>query len=556
MNSILANSQRPSILRRLGLTLLPGSIVARTTLTIILLATIVGMVVAGGGAWMIHRSEQERMHARLDELLATVESTVSVACFVKDAALAREIGNGLMRNKVVSGVRIVTEGRLLDEQSRPGAAQKSSAQTLAISREVHSPFKPSEVVGKIWLYADRADIQAQAWIYTRFVIVVLTFEVALVALAVAWVVFNLVTRPIKGISDELHRLEVRTGVRLRVPRGNQQDEIGRLVTDVNQLIAELTNLLDTEHRMHMEREASERKLAMIIEKVDAGIFEVDKDSMLLSWNPAFVRTLGQPPDPPSLRTMMVGQVQRLVELINTGLSSRAFCEADFELHADLGPVKWVEVSLTPVSDSVLQGVINDITERKRAEQAAQQLAERDALTGLLNRRGLDLGLTAAFERRRHESGLGVAVMQIDLDFFKQVNDTYGHDAGDIVLRHVSAVLGGAVRNTDLVARPGGDEFTLVLLGVETANKPQTIAEHIIDTLNRPIDIGGNVQAHIGASIGIALVDDADDSPAAVLRRADEAMYAAKQAGRNRVLFAPPAGRAAVIRSIAGAHSIL
>src|SRR3546814_13510136 len=82
---------------------------------------------------------------------------------------------------------------------------------------------------------------------------------------------------------------------------------------------------------------------------------------------------------------------------------------------------------------MLQGVINDITERKRAEFAAQQLASRDTLTGLLNRRGIDAGLAAVIEDRHREPDLAIALMLIDLDYFKQVNDTYGHAAGDIVL---------------------------------------------------------------------------------------------------------------------------
>src|SRR3546814_18893820 len=90
------------------------------------------------------------------------------------------------------------------------------------------------------------------------------------SLAVAWVVYNLITRPIKSISDELHRLELRTGMRLRVPRRNKQDELGRLVSDVNALISKLTSLIDTERKLRLERETSERRLSLIFEKVDAG----------------------------------------------------------------------------------------------------------------------------------------------------------------------------------------------------------------------------------------------------------------------------------------------
>lgn len=521
---------------------LPRSIVARSTLLIILLATLVGTIGATGGAWMIQRSEQNRQRAQLEQLLATVESTVSIACYVKDQALAHEIGNGLMNNSIVKGVRITTESGLLDAQYREGAATRTEAQAISITRRVHSPFKPSETVGEITLYTGNAEITAQAWVYTRFVVLVLALEVSMVALAVALVVFNLITRPIKAISDELHQLEVRTGVHLRVPRGNRQDEIGRLVSDVNALISRLTNLLDTEHRLHMERQASERRLALIFDKVDAGIFEVDKDGLLHSWNPAFVHTLGQPPQPPCLRTMLRDRERQLDELIARCLASGNPTEADFELPAGPGEgaSKWLELSLTPVSERMLQGFVNDITERKRSVQDAQRLAERDALTGLFNRRGLTLGLENALQRHQREPGQGIAVMQIDLDFFKQVNDSCGHEAGDMVLRHVAQVLNGAVRHTDLVARPGGDEFTVVLIGVDSVGRAEAIARHIIEALNQPIDIGGGAKARIGASIGVAFVGSGEESPRGALRRADEAMYAAKRSGRNTVRFEPAA----------------
>src|SRR3546814_5988521 len=98
------------------------------------------------------------------------------------------------------------------------------------------------------LFASQSTLHELAGSYVRFVLFVLGLEVALMSLAVAWVVYNLITRPIKSISDELHRLELRTGMRLRVPRRNKQDELGRLVSDVNALISKLTSLIDTERR--------------------------------------------------------------------------------------------------------------------------------------------------------------------------------------------------------------------------------------------------------------------------------------------------------------------
>src|SRR3546814_13076806 len=103
-------------------------------------------------------------------------------------------------------------------------------------------------------------------------------------------------------------------------------------------------------------------------------------------------------------------------------------------------------------------------------------------------------------------------MLIDLDYFKQVNDTYGHAAGDIVLCRVADILERIVRRTDLVARPGGDEFTIVLVGIDNISKIEQIAQTIIDAVRKPPDIGHNLPARHGESIGIAPIPAAAKSP--------------------------------------------
>jgi diguanylate cyclase (GGDEF)-like protein/PAS domain S-box-containing protein len=517
--------------------LIPRSIVARTTLAIIVLAALIGLVFATAAAWRLQQNERQRLEASLNELLSTVESTVRIASFVGDEALAREIVAGLMVNHTVAGVRILADGNTLYEQMRAGTVA-SELETLSIERPVHSPFDAGQVVGSITLHASAPALKAQAWKYTRYVLFVLAAEVLLVALSVAWVVYNLITRPIKGFSDELHRMQLHTGAQLRVPARNQKDEIGRLVGDVNALVSRLTALVDGERALRVEHEASGRRLALIFEKVDAGLFEVDSLGMLHSWNPAFVRTLGEPPDQPCLYALMPEHQARMQALIDDSLNSGQRHETDLELRVHDGHTRWAEISLTPVDRHMLQGVINDITERKRAEFAAQQLASRDTLTGLLNRRGLDAGLAAVFERRQHDPALPLALLALDLDHFKPVNDTYGHGAGDIVLQRVAEILEAVVRRTDLVARPGGDEFVVALVDIDSAGKAEQIAHNIIAQIGEPIDIGNGVEVRLGVSIGIAMAVASDQTADPVLRRADEAMYAAKQAGRGRAQVAP------------------
>jgi diguanylate cyclase (GGDEF)-like protein len=131
----------------------------------------------------------------------------------------------------------------------------------------------------------------------------------------------------------------------------------------------------------------------------------------------------------------------------------------------------------------------------------------------------------------------LAVLQIDLDRFKSVNDTFGHEAGDRVLRDVANILERSVRRSDVVGRVGGDEFVVVLPGIETLDKAQDIAMNIIAGVRDPFVIGAGRRAEIGASIGIAFAEWPGESAVSLLRRADAAMYQAKQSGRGRVCVA-------------------
>jgi diguanylate cyclase (GGDEF)-like protein len=200
--------------------------------------------------------------------------------------------------------------------------------------------------------------------------------------------------------------------------------------------------------------------------------------------------------------------------------------------------EWIELSVNPIGPTVLQGVLNDITERKRRELSTRRLATHDALTGVLNRRGIASSLSDLFNHSSQKRLCETALLQIDLDHFKKVNDTFGHEAGDQVLCHVARLLEDSVRRSDFVGRHGGDEFVAVLVGVETPGKAQQIADTMIERIRQPIDIGNGNYAHVSASIGIAMPTGPGDTPEVVLRRADSAMYEGKEKGRSQARFAP------------------
>ncbi|MDE1954825.1 MAG: EAL domain-containing protein [Betaproteobacteria bacterium] len=178
----------------------------------------------------------------------------------------------------------------------------------------------------------------------------------------------------------------------------------------------------------------------------------------------------------------------------------------------------------------LLGVILDITERKELERRVWEQAHHDALTGLPNMRRLRERLAAAVELARRRRDKGLALLFIDLDRFKEVNDTLGHAAGDKLLVDAAGRLRGALRASDLVGRQGGDEFLILLDDLETEEQAEQVAAKVVEVLSRPFVLEGQ-EVRLSASVGIALAPQDAQDVETLIRFADLAMYAAKGAGR-------------------------
>jgi diguanylate cyclase (GGDEF)-like protein/PAS domain S-box-containing protein len=196
---------------------------------------------------------------------------------------------------------------------------------------------------------------------------------------------------------------------------------------------------------------------------------------------------------------------------------------------------WLSASYRPQYDSKgnVTGVIGkilDLTERKHAEQQMEYQSYHDALTGLANRRlfqeHLTLALALAARKRRP-----VAVLFLDLDHFKVVNDSLGHTLGDALLREIATRLRASVREGDVVARVGGDEFTIVLQELDKKEDAAAMAQRVLRVVAEPIDIDGQ-RLYITASIGIAVYPDDGEDSETLVKNADNAMYRAKAVGRN------------------------
>ena len=227
-------------------------------------------------------------------------------------------------------------------------------------------------------------------------------------------------------------------------------------------------------------------------------------------------------------------------------------QCEYRVSMPDGSVRWHITNAIPHREPdgsvVSHGFTMDITDRKHAEQEIERLAFYDALTGLPNRRMLLDRLQRAVAATSRTQQFG-ALLFIDLDNFKDLNDTLGHDMGDHLLSQVAARLLACVRETDTVARFGGDEFVVMLETLrpeltEAASQAEIVAEKLLASLNQPFALGGQ-QHYSTPSIGITLFGDERLSVDELLKRADLAMYQAKGAGRNTQRFFDPDMQAAV-----------
>lgn len=297
----------------------------------------------------------------------------------------------------------------------------------------------------------------------------------------------------------------------------------------------------------------ERRIAAIAFEAQQGMVITDADAIILRINHAFARMTGYS------AAELVGQHTRVLQ---SGRHDDAFYQVLWHtLHTENrwsgelwnrrknGEVFPVLSTITAVRDAHghvthYVAAMNDITERQRQDAEIRHLAFYDQLTAVPNRRLLLERLQQALARARRQPH-GGALMFIDLDDFKRVNDVLGHQAGDVLLQQVASRLGRLVRDSDTVARQGGDEFVVLLeqLRPDTAQQDAAqVADKILHALSQPYDLNGEV-CHVGASIGVALFNgasadtDPDSATDRLMRRADQAMYAAKQAGKNSVVFA-------------------
>lgn len=331
-----------------------------------------------------------------------------------------------------------------------------------------------------------------------------------------------------------------------IHEGTVRDSGGRRIGIVG-VFTDFTELKQAQS----ERERAEAVCSNVFENSTEGIFTLLPEGRFLRVNPAMAELLGYDStekliaDMQDIRTQMYVSPVQHDEILSILAEKGEVVGAEVEAARADGSRFWLSMSLKATPDGEggiahIDGIAQDISVRKGEERELTRRATTDSLTGLPNRFVFDQTLERMVAQSRR-SGEKVGVLFMDLDGFKNVNDELGHAAGDALLAEVGKRLCARVRESDVVARIGGDEFGLLLWNINGPEDIELISEEIIESVNQPVvteDSEGEIySSRVGVSIGASISPDHGTDAAGLVRRADKAMYAVKESGRNNLAMA-------------------
>jgi diguanylate cyclase (GGDEF)-like protein/PAS domain S-box-containing protein len=297
--------------------------------------------------------------------------------------------------------------------------------------------------------------------------------------------------------------------------------------------------ITSQHEAKLSLQRESQKNEMLLRTASDGVHILDKDGRLTLMSDSFCRMLGY-----TRREIEGAHVSKWDEqwsdidlrerVANMPLQTLTFETSHRRKDGNEIDVEVVARTITLDGESLLYCSSRDITERKMTEKSIIRHANYDSLTRLPNR-SLFRDRLEQEVKKSHRSGWPMALMLLDLDRFKEVNDTLGHDKGDMLLVEAARRIGECVRETDTVARLGGDEFTVILSELDDTKDVDLVVRKIIKRLAAPFQLGHD-QVFISASVGITLYPHDTSDIEALLKNADQAMYQAKNQGRNRFCF--------------------
>ena len=415
-------------------------------------------------------------------------------------------------------------------------------QTQQLDSFVASAAKVERLDWYVLLYHSKADVIKSLQDYRNRVVLLFLLVALIVALALQFFIYKFVLKRLTSLAVAVQRLS--NGEQASIELDERSDEIGllnrafsRMSDEIHQLIAGLNTRIQEKE----EAERATRKLSKAVAFSSSGIVLTDAQLHIEYVNPFLLEMISSEPSVvlgKPFGMLFAPEMRFVAEDIMQSLQERHHWRGDMLLQQN-NKQFWASLAIAPIRDdkgdvSNYVCAMQDISFIKESQRKMEQLAYYDVLTGLANRSYFrdQLRKAIAMSSRGYYH---FALLYFDLDEFKRINDTLGHDAGDELLKEVARRLISRLREEDTIARLGGDEFAVILSGISDRKQAAQIAETLQQTFAQPVRIAGHDVA-ISASIGITIAPDDADEEELLLKHADLAMYEAKARGKNTYHF--------------------
>jgi len=408
-----------------------------------------------------------------------------------------------------------------------------------------------DFTGNGWIIVMSTPIRIALEPVNRFIQRIHTFIIPLFLLAafISWLFSRSISRPLARLTQAAQlvgsgNLDINLNIRSRDEIGQFAREFELMAAHLKQSTTSIENYKrEIEHRKQAESELhKEKEFAQnLVETAQCIILVLDKNKHIVHFN-SYLITLTEYTreeiEGKNWFTLFIPEkYHQELDKIYSELFTNPKNTLNYEnpiltKSGELRFIAWNNKVLKDQKREII-GILSvglDITEKKKADEFIRQMAYHDTLTGLPNRKLFQERLTQEIARAKRKNEI-VALMFLDLDGFKIINDTYGHEIGDQVLCEVAQRLEIVKRESDTASRIGGDEFTILVSGMNTTEDTLKIAQRILDAIREPIKIDGHTLT-ISASLGISFHPVNGTDPETLLKRADEAMYAAKNMGKN------------------------
>ncbi|WP_404422440.1 EAL domain-containing protein [Thalassospira australica] len=511
-------------------------------------------------AWDLHE-ERNLIDRTVNQVLSTLRESATQAAYGLDETLAARVVSGLFEYEPVYSATLRDNfGNVLADKSRAPSASGRSALTEMMfgnNQQYDVPLQIGEnrdLVGHLIVRID-TDLIADGFINraTR----ILTSGILrnlLLGLALMVFFYLTLTKPLLRISQAVTGIDTdhpdATG--LTVARNHERDELGLLSRSISTLVEGIATSLGKLRQTEQQMRDSESRLRAIVQNVADGILTITPDGTIVEFNNASFPLLGLAQDEtPKGRSLLEFIAPRAIPHFEESLADLTTLnlqhhtaeqrltlplvrmdKTEIEVSAAFRPIPEAETPLITV-------VLHDITARKRYEEQLVYMANHDALTNLPNRSMLEYSLKMALEGNRRDAqgphASATAILFIDLDRFKLINDSLGHNVGDMLLKAVADRLRRVISRQEVIGRLGGDEFLIIIPRLRETQDAATLSQAVLDALAPAFDILGRL-LFITPSIGIALCPaDGEDFPT-LMRNADTAMYSAKARGGGTYHF--------------------